>query len=179
MKYLVSYHFLGKRRGATSMLEVIVIFVFDVRQSVWFVLENAIWEILHYFLETPLFSAVLFFAWKERMKERKSTSLFMHSGFSKCTLRSVAPGCYNSFLSSNKAFDRKTIEQFSHTCQEDRFWSTLLANKDLYLIHINRSEKFVNLRQWASADELRVAIDVGRREAMAVHSDCWLFILSL
>ena len=118
------------------MLEVIVIFVFDVRQSVWFVLENAIWEILHYFLETPLFSAVLFFAWKERMKERKSTSLFMHSGFSKCTLRSVAPGCYNSFLSSNKAFDRKTIEQFSHTCQEDRFWSTLLANKDLYLISL-------------------------------------------
>jgi hypothetical protein len=95
------------------MLEVIVIFVFDVRQSVWFVLENAIWEILHYFLETPLFCAVLFFAWKERMKERKSTSLFMHSGFSKCPLRSVAPGCYNSFLSSNKALDRKTIEQFN------------------------------------------------------------------
>ena len=78
-------------------------------------------DIAHYFLETPLFSAVLFFALKERMKKKKSTSLFMHSGFSKCTLWSVAPGCYNSFLSSNKAFDRKTIEQFSHTCQEDIF----------------------------------------------------------
>ena len=132
LKYHESYHFLGKRRGATSMLEVIVIFVFDVRQSVWFVLENAIWEILHYFLETPLFSSVLFFAWKikKEWKKGKSTSLFMHSGFSKCTLQSVAPGCYNLFLSSNKAFDRKTIEQFSHTCQEDRFWSILLANKD-------------------------------------------------
>ena len=31
-----------------------------------------------------------------------------------------------------------------HTCQEDRFGSTLMANKDLYLI--NRREKCINLR---------------------------------
>ena len=31
-------------------------------------LENAIWEILHYFLETPLSCAVIFFAWKHGLQ---------------------------------------------------------------------------------------------------------------
>ena len=93
----------SERRGATSMLEVIVIFFFwcQAQCIVCTLLVNAIWEILHYFLETPLSCTFFLFS-------RKKQS-FLLAGFRNTARDANA----NSFLSSTKALKRKNIDNLA------------------------------------------------------------------